>query len=110
MRILLDECVSGRLCRALTDHHWDTAVRAGFRGLKNGALLDAAERTGFDALITVDNSLPYQNRIAHRRIAVVILRAPTNQLEDLLPLCPACLKALAQIRSGKVVRIERPQG
>ncbi|MGO9256227.1 MAG: hypothetical protein ACLQU1_08000 [Bryobacteraceae bacterium] len=52
-------------------------------GLKNGRLLEAAEDAGFEALITVDQSIPDQQNLARRRIAVVILCGPTNRLRDL---------------------------
>lgn len=95
------------MCRALSGYECVTAVRAGFRGLRNGALLDAAEHSGFDALITVDNNLPYQNRVQDRRIAVVILRARSNQIDDLLPLSRQCREALRRIKPGEVVRVGR---
>jgi predicted nuclease of predicted toxin-antitoxin system len=43
MRILLDECVPNRLRNHLPQHECQTAQRAGFGGLENGELLEAAE-------------------------------------------------------------------
>jgi predicted nuclease of predicted toxin-antitoxin system len=43
MRILLDECVPRRLRNHLPQHECQTAQRAGFGGLENGELLEAAE-------------------------------------------------------------------
>jgi hypothetical protein len=45
---------------------------------KNGALLDAAEKAGFEVLITADKGLRYQQNLASRRIAIIEL--PTNRL------------------------------
>jgi hypothetical protein len=54
MRILLDECVNQRMRNHLPGHECQSARYAGFGGLKNGELLDAAEAAGFDVLVTVD--------------------------------------------------------
>ena len=59
MRLLLDECVPARLKRALPDHEVSTVVAQGWSGVKNGKLLRLASQ-GFDAFITVDKNLPYQ--------------------------------------------------
>jgi hypothetical protein len=54
MRILLDECVDERLRHFFHEHDCQTARFAGFAGLKNGALLIAAEAAGFEVIVTVD--------------------------------------------------------
>jgi hypothetical protein len=54
MRILLDECVNQRLRNYLPGHDCESAEYAGFAGLKNGELLNAAESAHFDVLLTVD--------------------------------------------------------
>ncbi len=50
-----------------------TAARLGWERLRNGELLDAAEAAGFDILITGDKNLGYQQSLAGRHIAVLIL-------------------------------------
>lgn len=45
----------------------------GWSGLKNGALLDAAEEAGFDLFITADQELSYQQNLSRRKIAIVVL-------------------------------------
>lgn len=54
MRLLLDECVDQRLRHLLGQHECESEGYAGLAGLKNGALLLAAERAGFEVLITTD--------------------------------------------------------
>ena len=41
--------------------------------LKNGELLEAAEGAGFEVLVTTDTNLKYQQNLASRRIAIVVL-------------------------------------
>jgi len=59
----------------------------------------------FDALITVDKSLPKQQRVSTRSFGVVVLRAKTNRLIDLLPLVPALHAALDELRPGAVYEL-----
>jgi hypothetical protein len=63
MKLLLDECVARDLKRDLTGHDVMTVVEAGYQGLKNGALLRVAS-SAYDAFITVDRNLPFQQNIS----------------------------------------------
>ena len=102
--MLLDGCVPSRLAGELQDHEVNTAPKMGWADLDDGPLLDAmAER--FDVLITVDKSLPKQQRIDNRPLAVVVLRAKTNRLVDLLPLAPKLRAVLENARPGQVYEI-----
>ena len=100
MRVLLDECIDQRFRFQLPEHDCRTAQFAGFAGLKNGQLLDAVERQGFDVLLTADQNIPAQQNFARRALSIVILCAPTNRLRDLLPLVPSVKKMLAEIAVG----------
>jgi len=106
MRLLLDECIDQRLRLQFPSHDCQTARFAGLAGLKNGHLLDAAEAAGFHVLLTVDQNIPEQQNMTERKIAVVILCAPTNRLRDLVSLVPAALSALTSVQPGSTVRIE----
>ena len=88
MRILIDECVDQRLRLLFPGHDCQTAAYAKLDRLKNGALLAAAEAAGFDVMITVDQEIPFQQNFSVRKIAVIVLCAPTNRLTDLKPLVP----------------------
>jgi hypothetical protein len=41
--------------------------------LENGVLLDAAEAAGFDAMVTSDQSIPYQQNLSGRKLALIVL-------------------------------------
>ena len=82
-----------------------TAVEMGWSGVKNGALL-ARAAAEFEAFITVDRNLPYQQNVATLPIAVVVLVAHSNQLQALLPLAPRLLKALEELQPRSLVLIE----
>jgi hypothetical protein len=58
----------------LIDHHTVTEARArGWQELENGELSTVAEAAGFEVLVTTDRNLPYQQNLAGRKIAVVVL-------------------------------------
>ena len=71
---------------------------------KNGELLLLADPL-FDVLLTLDKNLPYQQNLDTKRIAVLIVRAQSNRIQDLLPIVPECLAALATIGPRQVVRV-----
>jgi hypothetical protein len=62
------------LRRQLVGHTIATAYEQGWATLTNGALLDAAERAGFEVLITTDQNLRYQQNLTGRRLALVVLQ------------------------------------
>ena len=105
MRILLDECIDEALRRHFTGHECQTCRYAGLRGLTNGDLLDAAERSGFEALITVDQNMAHQQSLPGRAISLIVLRARTTNIDDIVVLMPSVLAALDAIKPGDVVRI-----
>jgi len=104
MRLLLDESVPVRLRRSLTNHIVKTVVEMGWGGVKNGALLALAAKD-FDALLTVDKNLPYQQNSTKLPLAVVILDAYSNELAALLPLVGKLERALENLPHRAVVRI-----
>ena len=101
MRVLLDACVPKKLRQSLPGHEARTASEIGWADLDSGDLLDAMERR-FEALVTTDKGMPHQQRIRRRSFGVVVLRARTNRLEDLLPLVPSIATALDSLRPGDI--------
>ena len=102
--MLLDECIPKRLGREFAQHEVSTVQQAGWGGLENGRLLRAAERD-FDVFITVDQNLQFQQSVSGFAIAVVVLQARSNDIEDLRPLAPRVRAILAELRPGQVVRL-----
>jgi hypothetical protein len=73
MRILFDQGTPAPLRQLLAGHQVITAFELGWSTLKNGDLLGAAEQEGFDLFITTDRNLQYQQNLASRRIAIMVL-------------------------------------
>src|SRR6266436_9426696 len=73
MFVLFDHSVPAPLRYALKDHVVVGAVERGWEALGNGALLDAAEAASFEVFITADKNIRFQQNLALRKIAIVVL-------------------------------------
>lgn len=104
MRILLDECLPRRLKAHLAGHMCRTVPEAGWAGRRNGELLELAAGS-YDVFLTLDKGIEYQQNLSGGGIAVVIIRARSNRLEDLVERVPACLAALKQVQAGKIILV-----
>src|SRR5580693_8670534 len=105
MRILLDECIPRRLGNEFADHECQTVPEVGLAGKKNGVLLSLAEAAGFEVFLTLDKGLQYEQNLTGRNIAILIVRAKSNRLADLLPHVPSCRSIMGSIRPGQVIRV-----
>jgi predicted nuclease of predicted toxin-antitoxin system len=106
MRVLLDEQLPRHLAREIGGHGVSTVQQRGWAGLKNGELLRLAADAGFDVLVTADRNLQFQQNLSQSRIGIILLIAPSNALEDLLPLVPSLVAAIPKSRSGQLLRVE----
>ena len=61
------------LRQLLVGHDVSTAYECGWSTLKNGELLAAADLEGFKVLVTTDKNLKYQQNLASRSIAILVL-------------------------------------
>ena len=106
MKILIDECVPRDLKYHLESQGYEclTVQEMGYSGKKNGELLALAENN-FDVFLTLDKNLQYQQNLTNRSIAVLLVGAKSNDMDDILPHLPACFVALATITAGQVVRV-----
>lgn len=106
MRLLIDECLPNRVkfLFAEAGHACLTVREAGFSGKENGELLALADKD-FDVLLTIDKNIRHQQNIAGRKIAVLIIRSISSDLEDIRLHVPAALDALRTIRPGQFVEV-----
>lgn len=105
MKIFLDECIDWRLARHIVGHQVKSARDLSWTGIKNGALL-ALAAAQFDVFVTVDRNLSFQQNTAGRQIAVIVLRAHSNRLADLIPLVPSLTAVLESIDAGSVTVLD----
>jgi len=84
VKILLDECIDRRLAPKIVGYEVKTVPQMKWAGVKNGELMQLAE-VEFDVFITVDRNLSFQQNLPNFNIAVLVLRAKSNSLADLVP-------------------------
>jgi hypothetical protein len=106
MKVLLDESVPRALGFELVDHFVRTAQSQGFSTLSNGKLMQAMLDKGFEALVTFDQNLPYQQN-EKLPVAVIVLVAPNNRVETALGFVPQLLAVLAHLKMGQLIKISR---
>ena len=104
MRVLLDECVDVRLAANLVGVDVRTVADQGWLGISNGQLL-ALATAEFDVFVTVDRNLPFQQHLPKFEIAVILLRAKTNRIDDLRVLVPDLVSAIPSAKKGVVTPI-----
>ena len=105
MKVLLDECLPLDFRHSFPSYDAHTAQWAGMKGKQNGELLWAAEIAGYDVLLTVDQGIPHLQRSAARKLSIILVRSRTNQIEDLLPLVEAILRAIETIQPGEAIAV-----
>ncbi len=104
MKLLLDECIDRRLVREFSDFLVKTVPQMGWATIKNGELLALAEKE-FDVFITADRNLSFQQNLPKFNIAVLVLHAPSNRLDDLRELVPKIILSLPNLEKGKATMI-----
>ncbi len=72
MRILFDQGTPVPLRQHLAEHEVITVFELGWSDLTNGELLARAEAS-FDLLLTTDQNLRYQQNLAGRNLAIIVL-------------------------------------
>lgn len=106
MKLLLDECLPRKLKREFVGHEVFTIDEAGFKGLKNGELIQSASEAGFEVLVSVDKNIEHRQNKARLPLAILVLSAKTNRIESLLPLMTEALEILENIKTGEIITIE----
>lgn len=104
MRVLLDGNLPRDFAALLVGHEADTVHQRHWSDLANGALLSAAAAE-YDAFITLDQSLRFQQNLAGRSIAVLVLRAKSSRLADLQRLVTELLRVLPTAPSGRATLV-----
>jgi hypothetical protein len=104
LRVLLDECVDVRLAASLATVDVRTVADQGWLGISSGQLLSLAAAE-FDVFVTVDRNLPFQQHLPKFDIAVILLRAKTNRIDDLVLLVPDLVSAIPRAKKDVVTSI-----
>ena len=94
MLVLFDQGTPAPLRHALVGHLVETAYERGWSSLKNGELIAAAESAGFEVFVTTDKNLKYQQNLANRSMAIVVLQTTSwPRIQRALPRVVATVEA-----------------
>ena len=107
MKIRLDECLPRKIAKLLPLHECWTVPQAGFAGKKNGALLDLAETSQFALFLTIDQGIPYQQKLKDRKLAIVVIRTRSNRLVDAAAAISESIDSIHSAAPGTVAYIGR---
>jgi hypothetical protein len=100
MKLLLDENLPKRLKQELKEHEIYTAADKGWTGISNRKLLGLLIENKFDALLTFEKNLQYQQNFKKYTIAVIVLNASDNSyltLKNLIPKIKEILLSALQV-------------
>ena len=106
MLIIFDQATPVPIRPYLAGHTVRTAAQQGWDTLRNGDLLTAAEDAGFDILLTTDKNMRYQQNLAGRKIAVVVLGL--QQWPSLRPHVHRIAEAINAATPGSYSEIDFP--
>lgn len=98
MRVLLDERLPRRLKREVVGHDVRTTPEMGWASKSNGELL-ALAAAEFDVFLTSDRNLSHQQNLLAFDIAVIVLIAASNRIDDLRALVPRIIEAFATAKA-----------
>lgn len=107
MKVLIDECLPKKLKREVNAEFVRTVPEVGWASVQNGALLRLAQQE-FDVFLTNDQNLEHQQNLKKFDLAIVVLVAPTNDIDDLKPLMAAANESMKTIGPGNIVYIKAP--
>jgi hypothetical protein len=106
MLIVFDQATPVPIRPYLEGHTVRTAAQQGWDKLRNGDLLTAAEEAGFDILLTTDKNIRFQQNLAGRKIAVVVLGQ--QQWPRLRPHIQRVIEAVNAATPGSFVEVDIP--
>jgi predicted nuclease of predicted toxin-antitoxin system len=106
MRVLLDNNVNRRFSALIVGHYVRHVQDLGWEDMQNGDLIAAAEKAGFDAMITADKRMQYQQSLKDRKISIVVLNSRRIVFEDIAPLAPQVLALLENLPEGSFVTVQ----
>lgn len=105
MKILLDENLPHDFRHFFAEHEAFTIAYFGWKGVQNGELLRRAAEERFDVLVTMDVGVEFEHNPSTLPVAVLIIRAKSNTLDDLRPLVSQVLGALSTMTRKSIVRV-----
>lgn len=104
MRVLLDENLPREFAAEIVSHDVVTVGDLGWAGLKNGALMRHAA-DACDVFVTMDRNLPKQQHIPELPFGVILIRAPSNRIDDLVLIVGEVHAAILTVEPGQLIQV-----
>ena len=106
MRILFDNGTPKPLSRSLAGHEVSFARKIGWHEFENGELIQKAEESGYDHLLTTDKNIHYQQNLKGRTIAILVLG--NQQWPDVRLHIERIITAVNAVKPGSYAEVEIP--
>lgn len=103
-RVLLDQNAPLGLRQILSGHEVAHTYTLGWHNIANGDLIAAAEAAGFEIMITADQNIRYQQNLANRRLALVVLS--TTHWDTIRAKAAAVVEAVETAQPGSYIQIQ----
>lgn len=107
MKILLDECVTKHLKPHLADHEVYTVREMKWSGIKNVKLMTLCVERQFDALLTIDKNLQFQQNLDKYPVIIIVLNSFTSKIEELVTFLPSLRIQLEQFEKHRAYLINK---
>ena len=106
MKLLLDESIPRPLGACFPDSfEIGTVQRMGWAGRTNGELLRLAAKHGFDAFVTADQGIEFQQNLDSLPLPVVVLVATRTRVQELQPLVPRVVDVVTGSMQRRIYRV-----
>jgi hypothetical protein len=106
VHVLFDQGTPVPLRKHLPSHQVSTAYELSWGSLKNGDLLQQAENQGFEVLVTTDQNLKYQQNLASRHIAIIVISSTSwPRIQKVLP---SIVEAVGSIKTNGYIEVKVP--
>lgn len=106
MKLLFDQGTPVPLRKYLPEHSAETVYERGWSNISNGDLLKRAEDEGFDALITTDQNLRYQQNMTGRQSSILVLM--TTSWPRIKNHLPVLVPAINGLQPGNYLEVPIP--
>jgi hypothetical protein len=106
VKVLFDQGTPAPLRKSLVNHEVTTAHEQGWSQLQNGELIATAEASGFEVFVTTDKNLKYQQNLAGRSLAIVVLL--TTSWPRIKGHLPVVVEAINQAQRGSYREVSVP--
>ncbi|HVJ67016.1 MAG TPA: hypothetical protein VM510_03470 [Caulifigura sp.] len=108
MYIILDECLPKDLRRSFLGHRILTVGQKGWSGTRNGRLMHRMTSDGVEVFLTLDRGFVQDRDLSKESFAVILLRARSSKLKDLLPLVVQVEDLLRTLVPGQYCEVSQP--